>query len=407
MFAKCFLVGDGVMRESISTNNVSNERIVTRDFVLIWISNFFIFLGFQMTLPTLPLFVEKLGGNEQLIGLVIGIFTFSALLIRPYAGHALESKGRQFIYITGLGIFVISVGTFAIATSLVFLFFMRLIQGVGWGLSTTAAGTIATDLIPAERRGEGMGYYALSGNLALAFGPTLGLALVTKISFTQLFVLCAILGAVAFLSALQIKYKEVDQTEVKPAKFDVLEKTAVPPSILLMFITFTFGGITTFLPLYTIQKEVSGIEFYFLIYAIALMISRTFTGKIYDRRGHRAVFPPGTLLIIGAMFLLAWLPSTKMLFLAATLYGFGFGTVQPALQAWAVQSAAQNRKGMANATFFSAFDLGIGIGAILFGQIAFLFGYQSIYIISGFSVIISLLIYLIMTRKGRHKHINS
>ncbi len=153
------------------------EKIWTRDFVLICLANFFVFLGFQMTLPTIPLFVERLGGNDQMIGMVVGIFTFSALIIRPFAGHALESKGRGFVYLIGLAIFVVFVGSFGFVMGFALLFLLRIIQGIGWGFSTTASGTLATDIIPAKRRGEGMGYYGLSGNLAMAFGPALGLTL--------------------------------------------------------------------------------------------------------------------------------------------------------------------------------------------------------------------------------------
>ena len=371
------------------------EKIWTRDFTLICLSNFFIFLGFQMTLPTIPLFVEKLGGNDQLIGVVVGIFTFSALLLRPFAGHALESMGRRFVYLTGLIIFVISVGSFGFATSLFFLFAMRIVQGVGWGFSTTASGTIATDLIPPKRRGEGMGYYGLFGNVALAIGPTLGLALVGYITFTQLFIICASLGLIALLLSsrinLQKAIKPSNKTESK--RWDLYEKTALPPSILLFFITVTFGGIASFLPLYATQKGIQGIQWYFFLFAISIMLSRTFAGRIYDQKGHRAIFPLGTFFIMIAMFLIAWLPNSTILYVAAIFYGLGFGSVQPALQAWSVQTAPINRKGMANATFFSFFDLGVGIGAIAFGQIAYWFGYSTIYITSAISVFIAILLY--------------
>ncbi|MEC2323505.1 MFS transporter [Lederbergia lenta] len=364
-------------------------------------SNFFVFLGFQMTLPTIPLFVEKLGGNDQLIGIVVGIFTFSALLLRPYAGRALELKGRRFVFLTGLGIFVLSIGSFGFAKSLLFLFMMRIIQGIGWGFSTTASGTIATDLIPAKRRGEGMGYYGLSGNLALAFGPTLGLALVGVITFTQLFLISSLLGLVALLLSSKIHYKKVEKQTVPLKKWDFYEKSALPPSLLLLFITVTFGGIAAFLPIYSAQKGINGIHWYFLLYAIALMLSRTFAGKIYDQRGHKAVFLPGALLILVSMILLSWLPNSTILYVAAILYGFGFGTVQPALQAWSVKDVAANRRGMANATFFSFFDLGVGIGAILFGQIAHWFGYGAIYSVAALSVLTSILLYLVILRVGR------
>ena len=382
--------------------NTKQDKIFTKDFAFIWLANFFIFLGFQMTLPTLPIFVKELGGTDQLIGVIVGIFTFSALLFRPYAGHALETKGRGRVYLFGLLLFVVSVGTFGILTSMGMLLIMRVIQGVGWGFSTTASGTIATDLIPPKRRGEGMGYYGLSGNLALAFGPALGLALVGVISFQSLFLLSAVLGLIALLLAMNIKYKKVAESPdvTKVARFDVIEKTAVNPSIILLFITATFGGIASFLPLHAVEQNVAGIEFYFIVYAAFLMLSRVFAGKIYDKKGDLYVIPPGILLVFTAMILLSWLPNTTVLIIAGALYGFGFGMVQPALQAWAVDKAANNRKGMANATFFSSFDLGVGVGAIVFGQIAYLLGYHFIYIVSAASAMIALVYYIYLVITG-------
>jgi len=389
----------------IKQTAVKPDKIWTRDFVFICLANFFVFFGFQMTLPTIPLFVKELGATDQFVGIIVGVFTFSALIIRPYAGHALESKGRQFVYMFGLAIFVLSVGSFAFITSIAILIIMRMVQGIGWGFSTTAGGTIATDLIPPKRRGEGMGYFGLSGNLALAFGPALGLTLVGIISFTQLFLICAACGLAAFLLSSKIRYKQVEASEHKTTtvKFDIFEKTAIQPSLLLFFITFTFGGIATFLPLHAIERGVTGIETYFLVYALFLMLSRTFAGRIYDKKGHIYVFLPGTVFIFTAMLLLAWLPSITVLLIAAALYGLGFGSVQPALQAWAVDKAPGNRKGMANATFFSFFDLGIGLGAIIFGQLAFMYNYAIIYIVSAGSVTLSMLVYIYLLLKTSGK----
>lgn len=378
------------------------DKIWTRDFVLIVIANFFIFLGFQMTLPTLPLFVEELGGNDQLIGAIVGIFTFSALLLRPFAGHTLETKGRGFVYLIGLAIFVLSVGTFGFLTSIAFLFIVRVVQGVGWGFSTTASGTIATDLIPGSRRGEGMGYFGLSGNLALAFGPSLGLVLIGLISFKLFFLICAGLGLAALLLSSKIRYKKIETKQERTTlKRGLYEKSALRPSMLMFFLTVTFGGIAAFLPLYTAEKHISGIQLYFLLYAVALMVTRTFAGQLYDRKGHLAVFIPGTLLILIAMLLLSWLPNSSILYLAACLYGLGFGTVQPALQAWSIEKVPIDRRGMANATFFSFFDLGIGFGAILFGQISHSFGYSSIYTASAISVFLSMVLYFFFLYKDR------
>lgn len=385
--------------------NAGEEKIFTKDFILILFSNFFIFLGFQMTLPTIPLFVHELGGTDQYIGIIVGVFTFSALLFRPYAGHALESKGRGVILLIGLAIFVLSVGSFGFLTTMLMLIIMRMVQGVGWGFSTTAVSTVATDIIPPKRRGEGLGYFGLSGNLALAFGPALGLTLADLVSFKTLFLICAVLGLLSLLAASQVKYQKAEKSRhvSKPARFDVLEKSAVNPSVLLFFVTLTFGGITSYLPLYAAEKDIAGIELYFITYAVFLMISRLFAGKIYDRKGDLFVIPPGILLIFIAMLLLAWLPNLPTLMFAGALYGLGFGAVQPSLQAWAVEKAQKNRKGMANATFFSFFDLGVGVGALLFGQLAFMFNYGLIYIVAACSVMLAFIYYVFLVATGKRK----
>ncbi|RID85245.1 MFS transporter [Peribacillus asahii] len=385
------------MAESLVKEHVSSkEKIWTRDFILICLANFFVFLGFQMTLPTIPLFVESLGGNDRLIGVVVGIFTFSALLIRPFAGQLLETKGRRFVFLAGLTIFILTIGAFGFTTSLILLFAIRVIQGIGWGYSTTASGTIATDLIPAKRRGEGMGYYGLSGNVALAIGPSLGLILVNMISFKELFLICGLLGAIAWISASTIRYKKAEPMAIaaKTTKWNLYEKSSLQPSILIFFISVTFGGISTFLPLYADQRGVTGIQWYFFIFAAALMTTRIFAGQLYDKHGHKAIYIPSTILISIAMLLLAWMPNNIVLYIAAICYGLGFGALQPALQAWSVEKAAANRKGMANATYFSFFDLGIGFGAILFGQIGYFLDYRSIYITAALSVLLSIVIYI-------------
>ncbi|MGG1687759.1 MFS transporter [Pseudalkalibacillus sp. NRS-1564] len=385
---------------------LQKEKIWTRDFIFICMANFFIFAGFQMTLPTLPLFVNELGGSDQLIGFVVGIFTLSALLIRPWSGHVLESLGRRIIFLIGLIVFVISVGSYAFTGSLILLFLMRVVQGLGWGMSTTAVGTIATDLIPQKRRGEGMGYFGLAGNLAMAFGPALGLFLIALSGFQTMFLIAASAGLLSFIIAAFIRYKPANKTPIEKKKWDIFEKTALMPSILLFFITMVFGGIATFLPLYAEQLGIDGIEWYFVVFAVSLMLVRAFAGQIYDRKGHKAIFLPGAFLILLAMVDLTLLANQFMLILAAVLFGIGFGSVQPALQAWAVNEAPLHRKGMANATFFSFFDLGVGLGAMFFGLIASTFGYADIYLTAGISVIISMVIYVIYLKRSAavHKH---
>lgn len=387
------------------------SRIWTKDFIIIVIANFFIFTSFQMTLPTLPLYVQEIGSNETWVGIIVGIFTFSALLIRPFGGKLLDTTGRAPVFLIGLAILVLSLYSLAISTTILILVIVRIVQGVGWGLSNTASGTIASDLVPKDRRGEGLGFFGLSGNLALAIGPALGLFLVDHIAFSTLFIICGSLTLIALVLALNVRYvkpepltdSEIQEDADTAERFNFIEKRALPASALLFFITFTFGGIATFLPAYTFQQGFQShyIQIYFVLYALALVTTRFFAGRIYDRRGLPIVFIPGIILIISGLTLLAILNSPVYLFVGAILYGLGFGTVQPALQASAINSTPIRKRGMANATYFSAFDLGVGLGAITFGLVAQYADYSSIYWISAGSGVLSLLLFFILksTRK--------
>src|SRR5699024_3901137 len=149
-------------------------------------------------------------------------------------------------------------------------------------------------------------------------GPALGLTLTEVISFKLFFLICAGFGLLAVLCASMVKYKRVERSPnlSKPARFDVFEKNAINPSILLFFVTLTFGGIASFLPLYAEQKGIEGIQFYFVSYAVFLMISRLFAGKIYDKKGDIFVLPPGIILIFIAMLLLSWLPNMFVMMFA-------------------------------------------------------------------------------------------
>jgi len=386
-------------------NSLQQEKIITKDFVLICAANFFIFLGFQMTLPTIPLFVGHLGGSDQLIGWAVGFFTFSALFIRSFAGNALETKGRKIVYVSGLVLFIITVGSYALISSLVLLFVIRLFQGIGWGASTTASGTIASDIIPASRRGEGMGWYTLGGSVALAIGPAAALMMNKSVSFPVIFLICAACGVIATILSLKITYKKIDPEAAKAASKErqFFEKSVWKPTLLMFFVTFSFGGIVSFLPFYTKQEGVGGIELYFTLYALALISTRFFAGRLYDRKGLKIVLIPGFLMIMVAMLMLAWLPNTVILLIAAVIYGLGFGIIQPALNAWTIALAPVKKRGLAVATLFSSFDLGVGVGAVVNGQVSHFWNYQAIYLVSATSLACALLAFLLMVKNKKEK----
>lgn len=387
---------------AIDKANDGEKKLWTKNFVLVILINFIIFFGFQMLMPTLPVYVEKLGGSESAAGLVIGILAISAVFIRPFAGRAIDIYGRKGIFLGGLGVFLISVLAYNWMPTVLLLMIIRLIHGLGWGASSTASGTIASDIIPHKRLAEGMGYFGLAGDIAMAVGPAFGLFLIGSRGFPALFFSSGIAILVAILFGLSVTYQRGRPVEqaVRPAFF---EKTAFRPSLVMFFVTMTFGAIVSFLALYATQLGINNVGLFFTLFAIALMLARPTLGRMADKRGYDIVIIPGMLAIFVAMLILsqaqAFVHQYVLLLAAAVIYGFGFGAVQPSLQAMSVRSVPFNRRGAANGTFFSSFDLGIGLGSALWGMVAEHFGYNVMYLAASVAALCALGCYLLIGRR--------
>lgn len=378
------------------TSAVPKIPLWTRDFILVCLANLTIFLGFQMLLPTLPLYVEHLGGDAAMAGLVIGVFTVSAVLIRPFAGLALDVYGRKAVYLAGLMIFLLSSLAYSWAPTVAVLLGIRFIHGFGWGGASTAGGTIASDMIPKQRLGEGMGYYGLAATLSMAVAPAAGLYVIGSFGFTTLFVISAAFGLTTFFLGSVIRYEKIAGAGQRGALF---ERSAMRPSLVMFFVTSTYGAVVSFIALYGAQKGIANIGIFFTVYAVFLTAIRPAAGILMDRRGFNVVIIPGIVCIAAAMLVLSQAQALWMFLLAGVIYGLGFGTVQPGMQALAVHNVPPNRRGAANATFYSSFDLGIGIGATLWGFVSKLTDYSQMYLFAVIPALIALVIYVILSNR--------
>jgi len=379
---------------SSKTNEVS---LWTKEFIGITISNLFLFLSFQMLIPTLPVYVEESGGDELAIGLVIGIFTISALLTRPFAGKGLDTVGRKKILVIGMIIFVLSVAGYYWFATVFLILVVRFIHGIGWGMATTTLGTMISDIIPAARRGEGMGYYGLSSTLAMALAPMVGIWVMNEFGFGILFLTATIFGLLSIILFLCVPYQEPQMKQEKVAQFSLWEGLVEPkalfPSLLVLLLGVTYGGIVSFITLFGADVGIRNVGWFFLFNALMVMIVRPVAGKLFDRKGHKWVLYPGAFFSIIGLILLSYTTTVSTLIAASVFYGIGFGAIQPSLQAWTINRVSPQRRGTANGTFFSGFDLGIGAGAMLLGIIARYTSYAMMYRISVVLMVIYLVIY--------------
>ncbi|MDI6710391.1 MAG: MFS transporter [Thermoanaerobacterales bacterium] len=365
----------------------------TRDFTLICIYNLVIFVGFQMLMPTVSVYVDAMGGSRLIVGLVTGIFTVSSVAVRPLTGLGLDRHGRRGIWLVGAAVFTLAVAGYNGAATVALLLVLRVIHGVGWGIVTTSAATVATDLVPLPRRGEGMGFFGLGANLGMAVGPILGFFAANHYGFPALFWSTAVLSLLALLVITTIRVPPVRARHGGPPPA-LWEPSALKPSLVMYFATFTWGGVTTFIALHAGQHGITNAGVYFTVYAITLMLARPTMGMLFDRYGHRVVIIPGLILLSAGMAILGLATNLPMFLAAAVVSGLGFGAIHPALQALAVAACAPTRRGAAQATFTSSFDLGIGSGAVLLGFLAQFAGYQWMYMASAGVALAGLAVYL-------------
>ncbi len=398
----------------------TQSRLWTRDFILLCVGVFAIYTGFQMQMPTLPVYIETRSGSPGWVGLITGLFVFTAVLIRPWLGVQMDRHGRKGIFILGLLIFVLATISYHEVHRLWVLILLRLFHGLGWGAIPAGGGAMATDLIPIKRRGEGMGYYGLATTLAMAMAPALGLWLMGSTHhphFFFLFMTSATLSLIAMvlISLVRLPAQEITSTRFKELtsapdgfappqpddsrvtdkdKVHWIEPAALPASWIILLVNVGFGGMTTFVTLWAAQRHIPLIALYFLVFSGAVLIFRPIAGMLFDRKGPELVLVPGLLMLTAGMAVLAVATNLSSLLLAGVLAGIGFGSTQPTLQAIAVQKVSAQRRGAANATFYSAFDLGIGIGSMGLGLLVTPWGYPAVYWASAGISLVALVAFL-------------
>jgi len=355
-----------------------NETLFSRNFVLTSLSTFTLFTSFYFLLITLPIYIEKIGGTESEIGLILGVFTISAVLLRPFIGKEVDRRGRKIILISGIVIFFISMLLYNYTRNVTSLLLLRVLHGIGWGAATTAATTLIADIAPPKRRGEAMGVFGMASNVAMAIGPALSMILLQKYDFPILFSMSAGISLLSLLLVLPIS-----ETMVVHPRTPLFSREALFPSALMFMISLTYGSIVSFLSLFAQKQGIPNPGIFFTVFAVTLILVRALAGKLSDIKGRKFVIVPGMVLIAAGLGVLSTASALNSFLVAALLYGIGFGLVHPSLMALLVDMVGDEGRGAAMGTFTAAFDLGIGAGSILLGLVLQYFDFQVMYSLSG------------------------
>lgn len=382
----------------MSEKSEKKVKLWDKNFVLIIVINFLVFLNHMMILSTFPFYIEKLGGSEDTAGLAAALFSVVAVVSRPFIGYMLDNGKRRAILIVGLcGMAVMPIG-YMVFSAVILAFICRMLHGAALSLSNTSTSTIVTDIIPKQRFAEGMGMFGLATALATACAPALGLAIKDKLGFSALFLTGTGSAVLAIILFLIVKTPKIE-VEKKPLNVKkLLNKNAVPASATALIFMLTYGALENFTAKFAAEEGLPSGGIFFAVMAAALLITRLTLGKSADKYGERMFVYLCNLAMFAAFLLMGLVPNIFTYILAAVLSGFGFGGLEPALQSMAVSIADPDSRGSANATFLCAYDIGIGVGAGIAGKLITSLGYGRMFVIMALFNVLSIIFYMLFAR---------
>ncbi|MDT8715906.1 MFS transporter [Clostridium sp. 19966] len=383
---------------------MDKPKLWTKNFMIVSAANFFLYFTFYLLMVTITLFAtEKFHASPSEAGLASGIFVIGVLVARLFCGRYIDQIGWKKTLYIGFILFLITTCSYLLVNSMTILLINRFLNGAAMGIASTATGTIVAKLIPNERRGEGTGYYALSLTVAAAIGPFLGMFITEHASFYMNFIACIIFLALSFIAVFFVKIPKLEFTkeQLKSKKgFSVhnfFEVKALPISIIAAIIALGYSSILSFITSYAKEINLMSVgTFFFIVYAIFALISRPFTGRLFDEKGENSVMYPAIILFAAALFLLGQAHNGVMLLLSGVLLGFGYGTTSASMQAISVKVAPKHRLGLATSTNFIFQDLGVGIGPFVLGYFVPIVHYRGLYMMMAAVIFACLFLYYLL-----------
>lgn len=339
--------------------------------------SFTVFLSAFQLLPVAPYRILALGGTAAVAGLFLGFLTYSSALTAPLTGTLVDRLGsRRILIVSSLAITVFSLA-YAVIPNYPLMLVLVVVHGLFWSGLLSASSTYATSLVPPARRAEGMGYWGLSTVLAVSVAPTIGLWVYSHGGWMAM---CLEAAGLNLLMAFIAWRLPSDRTSGAPHAMSVrtlLEWRVLVVSATLFMYSFGYGGLTSFIALYTDANDVTPRALYFTLFSLTIVFTRPFVGRFADRAGYRLVFLPSVALVVLAFALLAIGGSRPLLIASAVLFGTGFGSAYPAFLGHVLKFVDENRRGAAFGSIIGMFDTGIGTGSIAMGWIVEHLGYRA------------------------------
>lgn len=367
-------------------------------------ANFTLFFAFYLLTPLLPLYLsETFHATKDLIGIVLSGYTVTALLFRPFSGYVVDSFPRKKVLMVCFFLFFFLFGGYLVAGSFVFFALVRTLHGGPFGALTVANSTVAIDVLPSSRRSEGIGYYGLSNNLAMAIAPSIGVFIYKYThNFDILFWMAFIIAGLGMLvdSTVKVPHREIIREKKKLSldRFFLVRGWLLGANIVAF--SFCYGVLSNYLAIYS--KEIlditGGTGTYFMLLATGLVVSRIQGSKALRNGRLTQNATQGIFLSCIGYILFVAVPTEVGYYLSALLIGLGNGHLFPAMQNMFINIAGNNERGTANSTLLTSWDFGIGLGVVFGGVIAEHFGYTAAFATVAALHVIGVLLFVFCSR---------
>lgn len=351
-----------------------------RDLALLFGAVGAFFLSVSMMIPTIPLYVRDLGASPVQVGLVVGVFSFGVLVVRPFVGRAIDRKGRRPALIAGAALAALASPMYFVLTAIPILIAVRIVHGAGLSAFTSASTTLVADLAPADRRTEFLSYFSVSGIVAFALGPVIGIELAQRSGYPAVFLaisLFALLSA-GLGSAITRDVGLPHGAGDVDYRSAILRREVLVPTATLLLVTLAHGGTLTFLPILLERQLAFNMGFFFLIYATASLLARVVAGRLSRTISEGPMIWTGLVLYGAGLALLPMVTGITSMVLVAAIAGIGFSVYQPAAYALVANAASDRTRGMVFSVFLGAFDLGMSAGGFVAGPIVAWFGISTL-----------------------------
>ena len=389
-----------------------NQRILSRDFVIMCLAMFFTRMIFHMQNAVFPLYVTGiLGLPKTIAGTLNSTASIAAIITRPFIGRMVDRGRTKPLFIFGAAVYTISVLGSGIITSIPLLFIFRFTYGIGQSSQGTTGSSAATQLIPGSRMREGVGYFGLTASLSQAFGPMLAIALVTAFGYRNQFIASTglllgscLMGMMVHMptpaKAVTLKTSndntyESDEDD-QPGKWwhNVIEKTAAVHSLVMLLTDMALVTISTFLLIRADEIGVEKIGLFYTVQAVSVTAIRLFGARLSNEKRERSVFIIGLLGMTGALIAIFFATKLWHFVTIAALYGLCTGNYYVTMQTMMITNAPEHRRGMANSTYFISYDIGVAVGAPMWGFLADTIGTRYIYPLAAMLPMISMIIFI-------------